>query len=204
MAEQKKVRRNPFVGTKFSSGKAEFEARIGAIEKNLASAVISGSVHTVDYLPYAVRHLAADTTVELMQSSDAKNVGITNVNKRQLEANTYALCTGIQLLEAKFEKSAPAEAEIKSASFGVISSEIANGELEVKNGDKILYPRSSCEVFRTTDSESLQGYHALECPKFFIPLTDIVPTLYVPASTQGENKSKAIKIVFHCVKTNKA
>lgn len=207
---EKKVRRNPFVGTKFSSAKAEIEARLNAIEPKLASAILSGSVHTVDCSIYSAKPLFADTTIDLMESADAKKVGVTNINKRQLEANTYALITGIQMLQASVaEASASDSSAIASATYGVVSAKIANGELEIKNGDKILYPRNSCEVFRTTSSsDRLQGYHALECPKIIVPLTDIVPTLYVGGSTQETTNDgtnvQVVKIVLHGVRTNKA
>ncbi len=72
-------------GTTIATDKQEFEARLSAIEPNLASAVRSGAVHTVDVELYTARHIQSDTTIDLMQSSDTKKVGITNVNNRKLE-----------------------------------------------------------------------------------------------------------------------
>lgn len=204
--EVKKVRRNPFIGTKIASGKAEFEARMKTLDPNLAKAMIAGTIQSVDYALYAVRHLGADTTIELMQASDTQKVGLTNMNNRKLDANNYALVKGIQLLMSS-EKVAATDSALQGATFGKINSTIANGDFELKQGDKTLIPRTSCEVFCKGGDNSLVGYYALECPKMLAPLTEIVPTLYVPVAvndSQTPANSTVAKIVFHCVKTNKA
>jgi hypothetical protein len=187
-------------GTTIATAKQEFEARSKYIEQNLYTALQNGTVQSVDFDIYATRHLESDTTIELMQSSDSKKVGITNINDRKLEANTYAFITGIQILEATV--TANTEAALSAADYGVIDAIVANGELEIKNGDKILIPRTSMSRFRTTGqgANGLNGYVQLECPKFLLPLTDITPTLYLPKSVEN----KAIRLVLHGVKTNKA
>ena len=55
------------------------------------------------------------------------------------------------------------------------------------------------ECFCTTSDaqHGLQGMKRLENMKILVPLTDIVPTLWLPAATKG-----AIKIVFKGVKNN--
>lgn len=195
MAEQKKVRRSGLVGTKISSAKSEFEARLNAIEATLRAAILGGTVNTVDSQIYSAKAIASSTQ-DLMESADAKTVGKTNINKRQLDANTYALITGVQLLQGDTTSKT-----VEAAQYGIIDEKIANGELEIKNGDKTLFPRNSCEVFRTTGkTDCLQGYYRLECPKMLVPLTDIIPTLWL-ASTPANT---AAKIVLHGVRTNKA
>ena len=63
----------------------------------------------------------------------------------------------------------------------------------------IIFPRNSCEIFRSegTENKKYTGYYKLECPKMLVPLTDIVPTLWLPSGV-----NKAVKIVFHGVRTN--
>ena len=188
-------------GTTLSTAKQEFEARAKYIEQNLYNALQKGTVQSVDFDIYATRALQQDTTIELMQSADSKKVGITNINDRKLEANTYAFVTGIQILMAKV--TATDEKSLAAADYGVIDALMANGELELKNGDKILIPRSSMSRFRTTTTPAngLIGYVKLECPKFLLPLTDITPTLYLPEAYKTD---VAVRIVLHGVKTNKA
>lgn len=191
--------RTSFVGTKIASGITEFAARLSKIDQNLAQAIKSGTVQVVDYALYNARNLGTDTTVEAFQASDAKEVGITNLNKRQLEANTYFLVTGIQVLMST--AAITSENTLKSATYGVIDKSVANGEFELKVGDKVLVPRNSMEMFRTpAQSDKREGYYELDCPKLISPLTDIVPWIFLPASTSN----KGLKIVLYGVKTNKA
>ena len=191
-------------GTPIATAKQEFEARSKFIEQNLYKALQNGSIQSVDFDLYATRYLAADTTIELMQSSDSKKVGITNINDRKLEANTYAFITGVQLLMAEVKDGN--EDSLMAADFKAIDANMANGELELKNGDKILIPRSSLQRFRTNGhaENGLEGYVKLECPKFLLPLTDITPTLYLPKAYSTDGKGVAVRLVLHGVKTNKA
>lgn len=191
-------------GTSIATAKQEMEARLSAIEPNLANAVRSGAVHTVDFEMYTNRHLKSDTTIDLMQSSDTKKVGITNVNNRKLEANTYALVTGIQLLSTpklgENETLADSDDAVSTAAYGQISQpEIINGEFELKSGDKVLVPRTSCQAFVNPNSDR-PGYVKLQCPKLLPPLTDITPTLYLSKALTNT----AVKLVLCGIKTNKA
>ncbi len=187
-------------GTSIATAKQEMEARLSAIEPNLANAVRSGAVHTVDFEMYTNRHLKSDTTIDLMQSSDTKKVGITNVNNRKLEANTYALVTGIQLLSTNVQELADSDDAVSTAAYGQISQpEIINGEFELKSGDKVLVPRTSCQAFVNPNSDR-PGYVKLQCPKLLPPLTDITPTLYLSKALTNT----AVKLVLCGIKTNKA
>lgn len=199
-ATQAAANRTSFVGTKIASGITEFAARLSKIDQNLAQAIKSGSVQVVDYALYTAVDLGTSTTVEAFQASDNKEVGISNINKRQLEANTYFLVTGIQILESTVAIGT-SNTTLKNAVYGVIGNTVGNGEFELKVGDKVLVPRNSMEMFKTpANTDKLVGYYELDCPKLITPLTDIVPWIYLPASTA----SKALKIVLYGVKTNKA
>ncbi len=188
--------RTSFVGTKIASGKTEFAARLSVIDPNLAAAVKNGSVQVVDAVLYTARKVASDTTIELMQSSDDKKVGVSNINKRQLEANTYFLVTGVQILTGA------GAGEVGSLPYGqATDEELLNGEFELKCGDKILIPRSSMEIFRNGSNAEKPGFFALDCPKLLSPLTDIIPQLWLSAAAP---ENTAVKIVLYGVKTNKA
>lgn len=189
--------RTSFVGTKIAQGITEFAARLSRIDANLAAAVKNGSVQVVDSAIYTARPLASDTTIEIFQSADDKKVGVSNINKRQLEANTYMLVTAIQLVFGDCS----GDKTMGEVDFGVIDETIGNGEFELKAGDKILMPRNSMEIFRTSqNSEEPAGMFKLDCPKLVSPLTDIVPQIWLPKAVTD----KAVKVILHGVKTNKA
>lgn len=193
------AQRTSFVGTKIASGKTEFAARLSVIDPALAAAVKNGSVQVVDAEIYSARALESNTTIELMQSSDDKKVGFSNINKRQLEANTYFLVTAIRLV-ANNDISA---SSVDAADYTQISNAtLKNGEFELKCGDKILIPRSSMEMFVKGTNADEPGTFVLDCPKLISPLTDIIPQIWLPAAV---NSGKAaVKIVLVGVKTNKA
>ena len=111
-------------GTTLSTAKQEFEARAKYIEQNLYNALQKGTVQSVDFDIYATRALQQDTTIELMQSADSKKVGITNINDRKLEANTYAFVTGIQILMAEVGENT--EASLAKANYGQIDELMAD------------------------------------------------------------------------------
>lgn len=202
-----------FVGSKLATAKAVFASMMAQVESTVAEAIRSGAMQVVDYAMYAVRELKADTSIELLQSSDSKEVGITNLNDRKLDINNFVLITGIQLLEASFSKASASvtKDDLKKAAYGQISNVLANGELDIKMNDRVLLPRISCEVFKrgsqTYGDAALVGMMNWECPKMIQPLTEIVPTLWVPVATEvttsGSESCKAVKFILHGVKTNK-
>lgn len=208
MADEVKAKVS-FLGSKMASAKALFASMMAQVDQSVVAAIRNAQIQVVDYALYVVRNLKADTSVELLQSSDSKEVGITNLNDRKLDVNNYVLITGIQLLEASIAKAAGSVTndDLKAASYGQIGAEIANGELDIKMNDKVMLPRISCEVFKrgsaTYGDSGLVGYMPWECPKMIQPLTEIVPTLWLPLATNSESACKAVKFVLHGIKTNK-
>ncbi|MBO7477532.1 MAG: hypothetical protein J6U04_06315 [Salinivirgaceae bacterium] len=203
-----------FVGTKIASAKSEFEARLGSINQTVANGVMSGQIQSVDFALYVVRSLEDQSTVDLFKSGDAEEVGMTNINKRQLDANTYMLITHIQLLAANVESnSALTDEQLKKAEYNEISNLIANGEFELLSNSTVLIPRVSCEVFRKpAGNGNVAGDWVLECPKMLVPLTNIDAKLRIPASSkfstgsgnEQKNYSVAVKLVLNGVKTHRS
>ena len=164
MAEEVKAKVS-FLGSKLASAKALFASLMAQVDKSVVEAIRDARIQVVDYALYVVRNLKTDTTIELLQSSDSKEVGITNLNDRKLDVNNYVLITGIQLLAAEVTASgtgADAKDAAKAATFDQIPASIANGELDIKMNDKVMLPRISCEVFRrganATANGNLVGY----------------------------------------------
>ncbi|MBR6266134.1 MAG: hypothetical protein IKR66_06050 [Bacteroidales bacterium] len=182
-------------------------------EKKMGAAAFQslkeGKSVLTDFALYSVRALESNSNLDLMLASDAKDYGLTNINARKLGSGEYMLVKGIQLLKAT-GVTASDKNTLKKADFGVIDAQIANGELEIKMGDKLFLSRTSCEMFRSPASrDSLVGYAALDAPKMILPQCEIVPTLYMPVAYANESGDTdaakatrvAVKIVFHGVKT---
>lgn len=200
----KAVKAHDSVGTIYSTDLSEFISRIKQVNGTLAEAITSGQVKLVDSAIYSCKNLGGSTTVELMEAADQKKVGLRNLNKRQLEANTYMCLTGVQILMHKSDSSVAID-DLATAKFEMISEAIANGELEIKQGDKIIFPRNSMEIFKNangTDRKPYTGYYKLESPKMLVPLTDIIPTVWLPSGVAADLDKYGIKIVLHGVRTN--
>lgn len=193
-----------FVSTKVASAGLEFAARLSQLDKTVAAELKAGKRDIYDYNMYVTRFLDSDTTSELFLASDDKTVGLTNINSRQLEDKNFFLVTGVQLIAVKaeqpYESEAAAKEAAKGAIFTTIPTEIANGEFELKLGEKSLLPRISCQVFnKPADNGKPAGYYELETPKMIKPLTDIVPWLYLPKNCGGK---VILKIILHGVRNN--
>ena len=194
------ITKNAFVGSKMATAKAEFEARLSSINATVANAVLQGQMQSVDYALYVTRAMGAESTVDLFKSGDAEEVGLTNISKRQLEANTYMLVTHIQLLSAV--GTAHDDDALKAAAYGQITNLIANGEFELKSNATVLIPRVSNEVFRQpAGNGKLAGDWQLECPKMLVPLTNIDAKIYTLTACPDHTM---IKLVLHGVKTHRA
>jgi hypothetical protein len=182
-----------FTGTKISTAKTEFAAQLAKINPTLRAAVKNGAAKPADRVYYATRACEGNTSIEIMQASDAQTVGLTNMNKRMLDANNYALLVGVQLLSAT---AATADAAL-TAAFDTINDTLANGDFELEIGNKTLIPRSSNQIFKATpnqENKGLKGYYKLECPKLLTPLTEIVPTIYLPKAAPVNTY---VKVILH-------
>lgn len=196
---------------KLATAKQEFEARMSLLPEEIQTALKGQNLKLVDTVFYSAK-LIDTTTKDLMESKDSREVGVTNINKAQLDANNYTCITGVQLLVSEESAAVTDEkASAKAANFVAIDEITAaahkafvNGEIEIKNGDKILVPRMSLHAFTGAASfanNGKKGFYRLENPKMIVPLTNITPTIYLPAGFTIDNKIIA-KIVFYGEKVN--
>jgi hypothetical protein len=164
------------------------------------AAIANGTLTLVDAVIYSARALNADTSIELMQSSDTQREGVTNVNNRKLESGQYMLLKGIRLQTAAIAGSDAIDAaKIAAADYDAkINTQVANGELDIIVAGKTLFPRNSCQIFSTGSNSPLRGYYPLDCPKIIVPQAEIVPTLRLNASSGGR---VVARIELHGVKT---
>lgn len=190
----KTLRISPAVGTKNSTAKAEFEARLNTIDDSIASAVASGKARITDYVLYTAKALGGNLNQEIFEAKDQKEVGVCNINNRKLEASQYMLITGVQVLAATLAKAGD---PVKTLDFAKIDGKLANGEFELKLDNKVLIPRSSMSVFLTegSDSKPYAGFYKLECPVMVTPQTDLIPQVWLPVGT--DTTLLAVKVLLH-------
>ena len=185
---------NVFTETKIANAKAVlmsyFDELPAAIQNGLiATKDKPRTLKIVDSVIYSQKFLGANTTKELMESSDTVKAGITNINNRKLEPLNYMVVTGIRLLSDTITAAtpgSPTEAEIAGATLDIASDKVINGELEILVAGKTAYPRTSCRVFANTDDHQGKGYYQLESPFVIAPQAEIVPTLRIYSAVSGD------------------
>ena len=182
-------------------GKKIFQKNLDALPKEVQNALSSGKLTMIDNVLYFTKSLNNNNTAELVQDSDTKVAGITNVNGGKLESGNYFLMTGIRLRTATVTANAT-PTDLAAANFNsTLNSQVANGELEIVAAGKPLLPRSSCGRFATGSNVNWNNYFALDCPKLIVPQAPIRANLYMSASTGG---TVAARLELHGVMTVRA
>jgi len=181
--------------------KKSFMANQSILPQEVQNAIQNRQLTLVDNVLYFTKALNNNTTIELVQDSDTKVAGITNVNSGKLEAGNYMLLSGIRLQTATIAASAT-QADLAAADFSTtLNKQVANGELEIVAAGKPILPRISCRRFVTGTSAKWNNYFALDCPKLIVPQAPIRSNLYVFASTGG---TLAARLELHGVMTVRA
>ena len=183
-----------------NNGKKVFTKNLDILPPEVQNALNSGKLTMIDNVLYFTKSLNNNNTAELVQDSDTKVAGITNVNGGKLEAGNYFLMTGIRLRTATVAANA-SPADLAAANFNALNSQAANGELEIVAAGKPLLPRSSCGRFVTGNNAYWNNYFPLDCPKLIVPQAPIRANLYMQASTNG---TVAARLELHGVMTVRA
>ena len=178
-----------------------FQSRLDILPPEVQNAINSNQITLVDNVLYFTKALNNNNTAELVQDSDTKVAGITNVNGGKLEAGNYMLLSGIRLRTATVAANASL-ADLAAADFtNKLHHQVANGELEITAAGKPLLPRISNGRFATGNDAKWNNYFALDCPKLIVPQASLRANLYMLASTGG---TVAARLELHGVMTVRA
>lgn len=157
------------VATKNLSAKAEFESRMYMLPPDVVAMLKSQQLQLVDKMIYCNKSIDTAAYAELMVNSDVGVPGVTNINNRKLEPNEFFLLTGVTLLSGT-------GLDAKAVAYGEVAAVIKNGDFQLRVGEKIVIPRTSCHMFDTAAQTNTQkGYYKLENPKLIAPQTEIKP-----------------------------
>ena len=174
-----------------ATGKAMFEKLLYMLPADIQQAVREGRLQLVDEVLYSVKDMRKLRDRELMESGDNKEIGLTNVDKRKIEANKWCLLTGIQLLSGT-----NAKPELTN-NFAVCQPSILNGEFELEVGNTVIVPNISCAVFDTKGRTDVRpGFWCAFDPQFIVPNTEIKPRLKLAAeAAENTNVFFAMHVV---------
>ena len=182
------------ISTKGATGKAMYERLLYLVPPDIQAAVRNGRLQLVDEILYSVKPIGNLRDQELMESGDNKTAGLTNVDKRKIEANKWTLLCGIQVLTAVSQ-------EPTKASFEVADTKFLNGEFELEVGNTVIVPNVSCAVFDTKGRTDVQkGLWKDFDPQFIIPNTEIKPRLKLAAPAEADTQ---VYFAMHCVSVAK-
>lgn len=151
------------------SSRGQAISRMGALPAHIQEGLANKRLQFSDTRFYFVKAAGGATSVRMIETSDTKAAGTTNVDRGKLDKDNYFLLTGLILLSG-------VNADPKAASYGTIATAIANGDFEFKAaGNKYLLPKdTSTQVFDTNNRTDIEnGLFKLDNPKWIEPQTEI-------------------------------
>lgn len=191
--------------TKDLTSKGQFELRRQQLPSEVQKALKDARMQTVDSAIYTVKSIKDKSDIDLMEASDDKKAGRTNLNRAQLDSGKYFLLTDIVLEYAhgaSEEDSDPADFAFGQFAF---PPQLSNGTFEMTLGTKVILPEISCAIFDDSDTSKRKFQYKLANPKWLKPSMDITPKLNMPKAITGENVfHPAVKITLLGTMTEKA
>lgn len=186
----KRAQSNTVVPTRDLTIRSQYSIRAHMLPEHIRKALASNAIKVVNNAFYRIMDFSGLKQQDLMLNADTKLSGVTNVNNRKLEENNYFLLTSIIIQTATL-----------NGNFGEPKNEILNGEFQLKNGDKVLIPASSCKVFDTkSKTNCICGEWRLDNPKFIAPQTEIIPELKLPVAAPANTRIKLVLVGAGLVK----
>jgi hypothetical protein len=192
--------------TKDLTSKGQFELRRQQLPPEVQKALKDARMQTVDAAIYTIKSIKDKSDIDLMEASDDKKSGRTNLNRAQLDSGKYFLLTDVVLEYA--HGAAEADNDPADFAFGqfALPPQILNGTFEMTLGTKVIIPEISCAVFDDSDSTKRKFQYKLANPKWLKPSMDITPKLNMPkAINNGDNVfNPAVKVTLLGTVTEKA
>jgi hypothetical protein len=191
--------------TKNLSSKGQFELRRQQLPSDVQKALKDARMQTVDAAIYTVKSINNKSDIDLMEASDDKKAGRTNLNRAQLDSGKYLLLTDIVLEYA--HGASEDDNEPANFAFGqfALPPEIVNGTFEMTLGTKVIVPEMSCAVFDDSDNTKRKFQYKLSNPKWLKPSMDITPKLNMPRAVAGDKVfNPAVKVTLIGTMTEKA
>lgn len=191
--------------TRDLTSKGQFELRRQQLPPEIQKALKDARMQTVDAAIYTIKSIKDRSDIDLMEASDDKKTGRTNLNRAQLVSGKYFLLTDIVLEYA--HGSSEDDNDPADYSFGQFAfpPQMINGTFEMTLGTKVILPEISCTVFDDSDTNKRKFLYKLANPKWLKPSMDITPKLNMPKAVTGDKVfNPAVKITLLGTMTEKA
>ena len=191
--------------TRDLTSKGQFELRRQQLPPEIQKALKDARMQTVDAAIYTIKSIKDRSDIDLMEASDDKKTGRTNLNRAQLDSGKYFLLTDIVLEYA--HGSSEDDNDPADYSFGQFAfpPQMINGTFEMTLGTKVILPEISCAVLDDSDTNKRKFLYKLANPKWLKPSMDITPKLNMPKAVTGDKVfNPAVKITLLGTMTEKA
>ena len=140
----------------------------------VAEGIKEGRLQLADSAYYSIKWGGDKATINLFETQDAKEIGITNVTQSKLPKDRLFLCNRIILLASEFEGDIPGsdigwKKLLKSTNFDSIKrvAGLQNGVFTFMANKKIIIDERPMQEFVTDGNTTINtGTYYLESPRF--------------------------------------
>jgi len=171
-----------------NSSRVEFEKKFRQLPKDIREGLLKKRLQLADTRFYTIKDVAAKNSIDMIQGTDNKNVGLGNLANAKLEKDNWFILSAIRLVYAE------SAGGMLVADFTHIPPVVRNGEFELEAGNKKLVGLISNEVFNTVGRTDLQvGFYKFDSVKVIEPQVEIKMPIKFAAATGA---STFLKVEF--------
>ena len=151
-----------------SSSRAQMERKFSQLPKEIRDGLKKKRLQLVDTRFYVIKDISGKTTIDQLQGTDNKNVGLSNLANQKIEKDNWFIISAIRMLYGV------STIGKEKADYGLCPAEVINGEFELEAGQKKIFGLTTNEVFDTKGRTDLPvGYYKLESTKIIEPQVEI-------------------------------
>jgi hypothetical protein len=172
-----------------NSSRIEFEKKFRQLPKEIREGLLKKRLQLVDTRFYIVKDVSAKNTIDMIQGTDQKNVGLANLANGKLEKDNWLLLSAMRLLYAV------SATGMMTADFTHIPPIVRNGEFEFEAGNKKLVGLTTNDAFETVGRTDVQiGYYKFDSVKVIEPQVEIKMPIKFTAAAEANAFLKVVYI----------
>ncbi len=170
------------------SSRKEIQKRFRQLPKDIREGLLKQRLQLADTRFYVVKDISAKNTIDMVQGTDNKAVGLGNLANAKLEKDNWFILSALRLTYAQ------SAGGMFVADFTHLPASIRNGEFELEAGNKKLVGLTTNDSFETVGRTDMQiGYYKLDSVKVIEPQVEIKMPVKFAASAEA---TTFLKVVF--------
>lgn len=150
-----------------NNSRIEMESKLGFLPKEIRDGLDRKRLQLADTFFYIIKDISNKSTIDILQGTDNKGVGLGNLANQKLEKDNWFLLSAMRVRTA-------VGPDKESADFGHPANYVTNGELEFEAGQKKLIGLSSAEIFDTRNRTDIpSGFKKFDSVKIIEPQVEV-------------------------------